>query len=190
MYHDPELALQAKADPRPASAVSSAVGFVGLAGMTAWIVFSATYGLDGPYAALVNVAACGVPMILWSVFVDKVHRNPTTGIDWNDVKPWRATLEVSLTKLAGLWLTWGGIAVIYGMGRFWWETRFANYPFAMWCFEMVAPWLFVASVPYVLWLDRRLKEPKDGAWALGAWMMGTGDAESAKMIPKDMPSIA
>ena len=188
MYHDPELALQAKADPRPKSAVSGAVGFAGLAGMTAWIVFAAAYGLDGPYAALVNVAACALPMILWSVLVDKVHRNPSTGIDWADVKPWRATLEVSLTKLAGLWLTWGGIAVIYGMGRFWWETRFANYPFAMWCFEMVAPWLFVASVPYVLWLDRRLKEPRDGAWALGAWMMGTGDAETAKMIPNHLRS--
>lgn len=183
MYHDPELALQAKADPRPKSAVSSAVGFTGLAGMTAWIVVAHIWGLDGPYAALVNVLACALPMVLWSVFVDKVHRNPSTGIDWHQVKPWRVTLEVSLTKLAGLWLTWGGIATIYGMGRFWWTTNFANYPFSMWCFEVVAPWLFVASVPYVLWIDRRLTEPKDGAWALGAWLMGTGDAETVKMIP-------
>jgi protein-S-isoprenylcysteine O-methyltransferase Ste14 len=190
MYHDPELALQAKADPRPKSAVSSAVGWVGMAGMTAWLVVAHWFGLDGPYAGLVNVAAAGVPMVLWSIFVDKVYRNPTTGIDWNDVKPWRATLDVSLTKLAGLWLTWGGIGAIFALGRVWWATNFANYPFSMWAFQTVAPWLFVASVPYVLWLDRRLKDPKDGAWALGAWLMGTGDADTAKMIPNHLRSWA
>ncbi|NML06984.1 isoprenylcysteine carboxylmethyltransferase family protein [Sphingomonas sp. G-3-2-10] len=177
MYHDPELALQAKADPRPKSAVSGAVGFIGLAGMVAWIVIARHYGLDGPFSALVNVAAVGVPMILWSIFVDKVHRNPSTGIDWSNVRPWRETLEISGTKLAGLWLTWGGIAIIYAGGKFWWETRYANFPFAMWCFEMVAPWLFLASIPYVMWLDRRLVNPKDGAYALGSWAMGNGEAD-------------
>jgi protein-S-isoprenylcysteine O-methyltransferase Ste14 len=173
MYHDAALAAQATADPRPKSAVSNAVGWVGLAGMTAWIVFARAYGMDGPYSALMNVAACGVPMVLWSLFVDKVHRNPSTGIDWNNVKPWRETLEISVTKLAGLWLTWGAIAAIYTLSRVFSDTRFANYPFAMWCFEMIAPSLFIASIPYVFWLDRRLVQPKDGAWALGAWLMGS-----------------
>src|SRR3546814_1014386 len=30
------------------------------------------------------------------------------------------------------------------------------------------------SIPYVLWLDRRLVEPRDGAYALGAWLIGAG----------------
>jgi hypothetical protein len=190
MYHDAKLAAQVKADPRPRSAVSSGVGFAGLAGMIAWIVAARTYGLDGPYSALVNVAAASLPMILWSLLVDKVHRNPTTGIDWDNVRPWRDTAEISLTKLAGLWLTWGGIAAIYAVGRFWWETRFANFPFSMWCFEMVAPWLFLASVPYVFWLDRRMKEPKDGAWALGAWLMGSKEAVDTAAIANHLRSWA
>lgn len=86
MYHDATLAAELKAEIRPQSAVSGAVGWVGLAGMTAWIVVARHYGLDGPYAALINVAACALPMVLWSVFVDKVHRNPSTGIDWNNVQ--------------------------------------------------------------------------------------------------------
>jgi protein-S-isoprenylcysteine O-methyltransferase Ste14 len=126
-------------------------------------------GLDGPYAALVNVVACGGPMILWSLLVDKVHRSPTTGIDWHAVRPWCETRGVSLTKLAGLWATWGGIALIYATGRFYWQGNFA---FAMWCITYSAPVLFAASVPYVLWLDRRLVEPRDGAWHLGAWLSG------------------
>ena len=32
-----------------------------------------------------------------------------------------------------------GITAIYVLFRFWSETRYANFPFAMWCFEMVAP---------------------------------------------------
>ncbi|MGC8050086.1 hypothetical protein, partial [Salmonella enterica] len=43
---------------------------------------------------------------------------------------------------------------------------------AMACFGVAAPLLLVGSIPYVLWIDRRLVAPKDGAWALGAWLMG------------------
>ncbi|MBO9713074.1 isoprenylcysteine carboxylmethyltransferase family protein [Sphingomonas sp.] len=172
MYHDAALAAQTQAEPRPRSAVSAPVGWLGLAGMAAWVAVARAYGMDGPYSALVNVVACALPMVIWSVLVDKVHRNPSTGIDWANVRPWRETLDTSITKLAGLWLTWGGLAAIYAVGRFWWETRYADFPFAMACFTVAAPALFVLSVPYVLWLDRRLVEPRDGAWALGAWAMG------------------
>lgn len=172
MYHDPALAARARSDPRPRSAVSGAVGFVGLAGMTAWVITAHVFGMNGPYAALVNVLACALPMVIWSLAVDKVHRNPSTGIDWSLKRPWRETVDVSVTKLTGLWLTWGGIAVVYALGRVWWDTRYANYPFAMGCFIAAAPVMFVLSVPYVLWLDRRLVEPRDGAWSLGAWAMG------------------
>lgn len=160
----------AKADTRPRSAVSHGVGLSGLAGMVAWLGVARWFGLDGPYAALVNLIAVGVPMVGWSLLVDKVHRNPSTGIDWRNPKPLKATLDTSLTKLAGLWLTWGAIACIYAIGRFWWE--WGNFPFAMWCFERAAPVLFLGSIPYVLWIDRYLIAPKDGAWTLGAWLLG------------------
>jgi len=56
MYHDAVFAAEAKADPRPRSAVSGGVGLAGLAGMSAWILVAHLYGMTGPYAALVNVA--------------------------------------------------------------------------------------------------------------------------------------
>ncbi len=181
MLHDPALARVAQADPRPASAVSTGVGVVGLAGLLVWVGISRWFGLDGPYSAMVNVLACGVPMVIWSVFVDKVHRNATTGIDWARQTPWRDTLDISLTKLAGLWATWAGIALIYGTARFYWTNQWADYPFAMKALGVAAPFLFVGSIPYMLWIDRKLVEPRDGAYALGAWLMGTGEA--------DMPAI-
>ena len=173
MYHDPSLARAVRAQ-RPRSAVSAGAGLSGLAGVALWIAVAKVQGLDGPFAALVNVAACGLPIVLWSVLVDRVQRAPSTGIDWCSVRPWRETLDGSLIKLAGLWATWAGIALIYGAGRFYWQ---GNSAFAMWCLLGAAPVLFAASVPYVLWIDRRLAQPRDGAWHLGAWLLGQGGVE-------------
>ncbi len=169
MLHDPSLA-RTKADPRPPSAVSTGTGLAGLAGLLAWVAVARWFGMDGPYSALVNLAACGVPMVLWSVLVDKVHLRPSTGIDWAQARDWRETIDISLTKLAGLWATWGLIALVYFTGRFYWVDRFS---FSMMVLGAAAPIVFVASIPYVIWLDRKLVAPKDGAWALGAWLMGT-----------------
>jgi protein-S-isoprenylcysteine O-methyltransferase Ste14 len=179
MYHDATLAGAARAETRPASAVSHGVGLAGLAGLVAWVAVAVHFRMDGSYAALVNLAACGVPMVLWSLLVDKVHRRASTGIDWAQPRPWRETLDVSLTKLAGLWATWGAIALIYATGRFYWEDP---YRFAMWAMQSAAPWLFAASIPYVLWLDRRLVEPRDGAWALGAWLTGSAPADREAIV--------
>ncbi len=128
---------------RPRSAVSAGVGIVGLAGLVSYLLIArfapdiaAMLGIDwgargpmsGPNSAIASVLACGVPMVLWSVFIDKVHRNPSTGIDWAQRRPWRETVDISLTKLAGLWATWGIIALIYATMRYYWE---GNYAFSM-----------------------------------------------------------
>jgi protein-S-isoprenylcysteine O-methyltransferase Ste14 len=144
----------------------------GLAGVALWIGIALHFEMDGPWAALMNVLFCAVPMVLWSLFVDKVHRNPTTGIDWDTpAKPVRETLDFSMTKLAGLWATWAVIAALYCIFRFYWR---GNYLFAMEVFAAGAVPLFLISIPYVIWLDTRLKEPRDGAWHLGAMLMGQG----------------
>ena len=174
MYHDRLLARAARADQRPLSAVTGSTGLSGLLGLLLWLALARIWGLDGPYAALVAIAACGVPMVLWSLLVDTVHRASSTGIDWQAIRPSGATIDGSLTKIAGLWLTWTGIALIYGTFRFYWQGNFA---FALWCLGYAAPVLFVVSVPYVIWLDRRLVEPRDGAWHLGAWITGQAGVE-------------
>ena len=136
MYHDRTLAAQTRIDPRPPSAVSGGAGWAGLGGLAAWMLVARDRELDGPYSALVGIAACALAMVGWSLLVDRVHRSPTTGIDWGDPRPLAETLDTSLTKLAGLWATWGGIALIFFAGRFYWTGNFA---FAMWCLAWCAP---------------------------------------------------
>jgi hypothetical protein len=85
----------------PASDVSPWVGFVGLATLLGWIAFARLWPalvtafelparaepLSGPNSALLAMALTGLAMAAWSVLVDKVHRRPSTGIDWNRPRP-------------------------------------------------------------------------------------------------------
>jgi hypothetical protein len=164
--------------PRPASAVSSGVGIAGMIGMLSWIAVARTYGMDGPYSALVNIAACGIPMLLWSLLIDKVHRNPSTGIDWSVRAPLSQTSDISITKLAGLWATWFVIGVLYCLARWYWVDP---YLFSMKLLGVIAPALFFLSIPYVFWIDGYLKDPKDGAWHLGQWLMGQPGWDKAEI---------
>lgn len=164
-----EPASNAPTLTRPKSAVSNGVGVAGLVGLFAWF-FTVRHMGDVRFAPLIALVACGLPMVLWSILVDKVHRNPSTGIDWdNPPKSVADVRDVSMTKLAGLWATWAIIGAIYAICRFYWR---GNYVLAMEFLAWSAIPLFLLSPLYVLWLDRRLIDPKDGAWAFGHWLMG------------------
>lgn len=155
-------------DPRPRSAVSVGVGLAGMVGMLVWVIIAHMQQMDGPLAAAMAVAACGVPMVLWSVFVDKVHRNPTTGIDWNSAaRPWGEVRATSAVKLIGLWGTWVLVGFFYGIGRWYWDGAYLD---AMKCLISVIPALLLLSVPYVVLIDRRMLEPRDGLWVFGNWL--------------------
>ncbi|MCK0532248.1 methyltransferase family protein [Sphingobium agri] len=158
------------ADPCPPSAVSHGVGLVGLAGLALWAMVARHYGMNGPNAGFAAVVACGLPMVLWSLLVDKVHRNASTGIDWQaSPRRLRAVLDISLVKVAGLWATWLAIAIFYCLARWYWN---GNYRYSMDLFMDAAPWLLLFSFPYVAWLDRRLVEPRDATYAFGQWVIG------------------
>jgi len=178
----------------PVSDVSSAVGFVGLAGLLAWIIFCRSYPelaavlgiggefsrargvLSGPNAAVAGLIFSAVPMALWSVLVDKVHLRPSTGLDWQTKRPLAEVLPVSVVKIAGLWGTWGVLAALYAMCRWYWDGQ---YLFAMDVLKYAALPLVVLSVPYVIWLDRHLVDQRDGAWHFGALLIGQSGWEGA-----------
>ncbi len=162
-------AASALSDPCPPSAVSHGAGLIGLVGLLGWIALARHFGWDGPSAALVCCVATGVPMVIWSIVVDKVHLRPSTGIDWSHPRAVKDVLDISAIKLTGLWLTWSLIAAIYATARWYWT---GNYQFSMAVFIYASPFLFFLSIPYVIWIDRYLKEPRDGAWHFGAMISG------------------
>ncbi len=167
----------------PESDVSSGAGLAGLLGLFAWLAICRNWPgiadsltlpgprapLAGPYAALAMLLFTGGAMVAWSLLVDKVHLRASTGIDWKRRRPLSATFDISVTKVAGLWATFAIIAGFYCIARWYWDGQ---YLFAMEVLGLAALPLFLLTVPYVLWLDRYLVEPRDGAWHFGAMLLG------------------
>lgn len=167
----------------PASDVSAGVGLSGLAALVIWLAICRNWGaiadafvlpgphapMSGPFASVATLFVTGAAMSAWSVLVDKVHLRASTGIDWNAPRPLSQTLDVSITKIAGLWATWAAIGFYYCIGRWYWDGQFL---FAMEVIGAAAIPLFVVSIPYVLWIDRYMIEPRDHAWHFGAALIG------------------
>jgi protein-S-isoprenylcysteine O-methyltransferase Ste14 len=168
-------------EPRPRSAVSTGVGIAGLTGLLIWTAVARAFGMVGPLAAVAALLSCAVPMLLWSLVVDKVHRSPSTGIDWDGPpRSVKDVLDTSIVKITGLWAIWGVIGCLYCIGRWY---RAPPYLFSMQLFMIGAVPLVLLSVPYVIWLDRRLKEPRDGAWHFGSWVIGrTAEADRELLL--------
>lgn len=174
---------QATPPPLPASDVSPRVGLVGLITLFSYILLCRAWPdlvqaidlgapaqrMSGPFSALLAMVLTGLAMAAWSVLVEKVHRNPSTGIDWNRRRSVADVIDISSTKLAGLWATWALIAAFYCLGRWYWDGQ---YLFAMQVIGVAVVPMVLLSVPYVLWLDRVLVEPKDHAWHFGAMLLG------------------
>jgi len=166
---------------RPESAVSPMVGICGLVGLFAWLAIARNFGdiataagypgfpalADGPYSALIALLACGIPMVLWSLLVDKVHLRPSTGLNWSQKRTVSDVLDISIVKISGLWATWGIIAALYAVCRWYWSGA---YIFSMDMFELAAIPLVIMSVPYVIWIDKYMINPRDGAWHFGAYL--------------------
>lgn len=188
MNAEMKIAPELRHDPRPRSAVSGGVGAIGLLGLLIWTMIARNYGMVGPFAALAALLACAVPMIGWSLVVDKVHRNPTTGLTWaGPLRPLRESLDISIAKIAGLWASWTAIAIFYCVARWYWD---GPYLFAMQLLGYAAIPLLVVSIPYVIWIDRRMVEPRDGAWHLGQVIAGRGHLADREQVYEHMRSWA
>ncbi len=165
----------------PKSDVSSGVGLAGLLGLFVWILFCRTfpliaeaiglegqYGvLSGPYAALTAMIFTAGPMAIWSLLVDRVHLRPSTGLDWNLKRSVQAAMPTATIKIVGLWATWAIIAALYCVCRWYWDGQ---YLFAMEVLGFAILPMVVLSVPYIIWLDRFMTQPKDATWHFGAML--------------------
>jgi protein-S-isoprenylcysteine O-methyltransferase Ste14 len=180
MNAETRIAPELRKDERPRSAVSGMVGLAGLAGLGAWVAIARMFEFSGPNAALCAMIACAAPMVAWSLIVDKVHKSPTTGIDWDGPpRPLKETLDISIAKLAGLWTTWAAIGFLYCVGRWYWDHP---YIFSMKVLGTAVVPLLILSIPYVLWIDRRLKEPRDGAWHFGQIVVGRAALADRELV--------
>lgn len=149
-------------------------GFVGAIGLT-W-----QYQLATEYRVLICASAAALPMILYDVLRLKVHERRSAGM--NLERGLRRTDHGrSAVKLVGLLGTLLAVATAYGVFREY-HGKF-YYPFWNLLGVIAAPF-FVLAYPYIVWVDRRMPEPRDGFWHVGAVLLGKWDQVERTILAK------
>ena len=164
---EPELAVVTT--EKPQSAVTNATGLVGLAGLIVGLLVLSRFEMVLAVRALCCLAACAVPMVVWAVFVEKTYLNPSTELDLSYRRSKDEALKNTTTKLIGLWSTWAIIAVFYWIIRFYEGFGYTFYFLAL---LMCLPALVLLSPIYVYFVDRHSRDPYDGSWHMGKWIVG------------------
>jgi protein-S-isoprenylcysteine O-methyltransferase Ste14 len=116
---------------------------------------------------LVLCGAAAIPVILADVFILRVHRRASTGLDWD--KPFTPDVARVATKMLGLGVTIGCIAVAYWVFPEYHGTFYDPFYHLLRRFALS---LGVAAVAYSWIVDGCMINPKDAYWQLGRLVLG------------------
>ncbi len=167
------------ASARPESEVSTATGLVGLAALAVSTIAVWAAGITPGIAVLLILPATAAPMILWSVLVDRVHRNASTGLDFSRPRAWPEVWEITRVKVIGLGATFAAMAVAYATFSNYADPSF-NYYFLL--LGYAGPALFAMGVPYIALTTRYMVQPKDGLWHFGKFVSFQPEAADMKEV--------
>jgi protein-S-isoprenylcysteine O-methyltransferase Ste14 len=167
------------ADSPPRSASSLAISAVGCLGLVAGVILLRTVPLPADLRPIIAVAATAAPMLLWAVFVERAHRDPAAGLDWDRPRPLRAALATTAVKLVGLWATWAVIAGLYALAR----PLHGAIAYGAEVAAHALPILLPVSAVYVFVVDRVMVEPRDELWQAGALILRRPGADPRQLPP-------
>ena len=156
----------------PKSVSSFGINVIGCATVVAVLFVLRSMHKSGSDAVLILCAAGVLPILLLDVFVLKVHRRATAGLDW-DSEP-RSDWRRFLTKLLGLALTVAPFALAYAcFDEYHYDPHHPNF-FDPWYNVLHRFWLplVVGALFYVYFVDERMRPPKDAYWQIGRWALG------------------
>lgn len=135
-----------------------------------------TFGSD--VAGALFLAGCyAVPLIVYELLVRQSHRNTSTGLDWTSERGAEPT-RVAL-KLIGLLSILLAVALVHTVFRIYTPLQLKAPLVAA---VMVAPTALAAVALYFWVVDRRMRQPKDGYWELGAWLCGRNPAPDTAIL--------
>lgn len=163
----------------PKSAVSHATGLVGAAGLVVALYFMMGSEINAAIAALIAMAAVSLPMLAWSILVEKVHRNESTGLDFSNPRPRSDTLKTTRVKLIGLLGTWLLLGLGYFVIRHYHTDLFPIYGTIL---QRLLPTFIILSLVYIYLVDRHMREPKDDLWHAGMWFLGRWGAADMEEV--------
>ena len=146
------------------SATHGATAAAGLAGFLASIAYLRAYRPFGDkiiYSSLLVMALSAAAIFAVDILWQKVHRRPSTGIDfaWDDPS-WQRTW----LKFAGLLGSLAFVALVYWLFPEYHGSFYDRYYLML---RNVMPGWLVLALPYLYWVDRKMRQPCDGYWHLG-----------------------
>lgn len=162
----------------PTSVSRQWVAFVGCGGFLASCFALGRLHESREQLILVAMLGTALPMILLELGVRKVHRVPSTGLDF-DGPAGRFSLRRVATKLLGFYATIAALAFLYWVIP---EYQHSFYePFWDLLRIALAP-VLLGAIPYFAWLDRRMRDPRDGYWHAGRLVLGQWSDVDGKVL--------
>lgn len=136
-----------------------ATGFGAWAG-SLWLVRTLRL-TDAVQATVLCMGALAAVNFGLDVVFLKVHREPSSGLDWSNPSPsWRRTA----VKLLGMLASLGFIGLLYWLFPEYHGNFYTDYQELL---RRYLPWWLLLSVPYFYFVDARQKDPYDGYYAAG-----------------------
>jgi hypothetical protein len=87
---------------RPESEVSEKTGLVGVVALLVLTVSGLIAAPPVELAIPLVLIGTALPMVLWSLLAEKVHRRKTTGLNFSLRHPRKEVMAITITKLIGL----------------------------------------------------------------------------------------
>jgi len=146
------------------SEVSVATGLVGALSLT--ILISVAIAADIPLVAATFLLLSGtaLPMIIWTIGVEKVHLRQSTGLDFSIRRSAAEVWPLTWVKLIGL----GATLALIGLGYF--SFKFyagGEHAFYFGTLYITLPALLLLAPSYISFINRHMVEPHDGLWHFG-----------------------
>ena len=120
---------------------------------------------DVPGAALLTICLTAGAIFLVDIALTRVHLRPSTGLDYDRDDP---SLTRTARKLVGLAGSLGFVGALYWLAPEY-HGDFYNRFFDM-VVLLMPIWLLLAP-PYFHFVDRHMREPRDGYWHLGSALL-------------------
>ena len=112
-----------------------------------------------------------VPLIAYEVGVRRVHRNAATGLEWDN--PGEADAGRVAIKLIGMATAVLAVVAFHTMFRVYTPAQLHDPLVAL---VQHLPTIVLMTAAYFWLIDRRMKNPRDGYWELGALVLGRNPA--------------
>jgi protein-S-isoprenylcysteine O-methyltransferase Ste14 len=156
------------------------VAFTGLFGFISTFLVLKEFELNTVLLTTFCMLGTALPMILLEIFVLKVHGRDSAGLDARKIHPLDAT---TCRRIAVKWLGFVGTLALIAFTYWLFPEYGRDFYKPFWSFAILfIPVLLVFSIPYFVYVDRRMKDPDDGYLQAGYLFLGKLDRVDARVL--------